>query len=426
MVVLAVFGAGACTQTTNAPSAPPPTSTIAPDHTAAGHAEIDHVCVSIRLLREHILVGRRGEGIELDLGGGACEPPGSGISDMSAAFAPSKDIGDAIEAESCPEFQARIARLWASRQHTRHGSDAESGVRAGPFTITDSSDLFELQSPEGRQAAAEWISQTLSAVRPCWDNFRQDHTHHVVDLLYGDLRKSAPAAIDAAVTQARQHEYQLLHALSPEEQARQEEDQQLRIATKGGATISEDQRRQARAGGRPWIAIEGFTVDRVDRASNGPGISIDFKARIKNVGSAPTAEILTNVDWISFVHIGEHSWAQRRINACDKAAEFGKILPGRIERVVKPGEEISLDVSTSDLGPFYPNDIVYGDSESDYLVAVGCLSYSLSSPELRGSTTFAYVIGKKVKGKFVRFSRGDGVVLGKNLKWLSLHQDYEQ
>jgi len=302
-----------------------------------------------------------------------------------------------------------------------------SGVQAGVFTINDMSDLFDLQTPEGRRAAARWMSETLTAVRPCWDNARDDRTHYVVDLLYDDLRKDDQAAIDAAAAQDRWHHHWQLHALSPEAQARRDEDDQLHAATAGPQTVSADQGRQLRAGGRPWIAIESFTVDRIEREPNGPHMSVDFKARIRNVGAAPTAEISTDVDVMSFTDVHEHTWSQRRINACEAARDSGKYEPNRIERALAPGEEVSLGLSNSNRDVFLGNNnIVYGDDESDYMVAIGCISYSLGSSDQRGTATFAYVFGKKANGNLLRIGRKDGVMLGKTLKWLSLHQDYEQ
>jgi hypothetical protein len=420
MAALAIFADDdACAQAANAT---PPT---APDQTAPDQQNTVQECIMIRELHEKIVVGRSGKGIVLWLGGGACDLPGSsGISDLSAGFATNGGMEDIIEEENCPAFQTRINKLWAARQHTQHGYGTIPGVRAGPFTITDSSDLFDLKSPEGRRAAARWINQTLAAVRPCWDTVRDDRTHYVVDLLYGDLRRSAPAAIDAAIAQDQRQEYRRLHALSPEAQARRDEDRQLKAAVGEREADSEGRRRQMRTGARPWIAIEGVAMDRVERESNGPDISVALRARIKNAGSAPTVSLWTHLDLISFVHLDEHSWAQRRLNVCNELMDSGPFQT-RVDHAIEPGETFSLKV-TENRGAFYPNDTVYGDSESDYLAVVGCVKYSFGYPEQRASSTFAYVVGRRINGKLVRFTRGDGVMFAKDLRWLSLHQDYEQ
>ena len=396
-------------QTTNA------TTPTASDHSAPDPLAIGQVCITIRELHETITVGRGGKGIDIELGGGACERPGSRISDLSAGFSTNGGMEDIVEGENCPAFQTRIDKLWAARAHVQHGYGTITGVRAGPFTITDASDLFQLQSPEGRRAAARWIMQTLVAVRPCWDTIREDRTHYVVDLLYSDLRRSAPAAIDAAIAQDRRQEQRQLHALSPEAQAQRDEDRQLHAAIAGRQTVS-----------RPWIAIKGIAINRVEVENNGPGVRVDIATKIKNVGSAPTYQIVSNIDLIGFARIAGQPWPQRMFNSCDKANRFGKYGPGKVEHIVKPGEDVPIDTSVNEGTAFWPWNLAYDGA--DFLVAIGCVSYSLypGPDDVRGASTFAYVIGRKVNGKFVPFNRGDGVVLGKSLRWLSLHQDYEQ
>jgi hypothetical protein len=255
-----VVNGGARAQTTNA-TQPTASDPAAPDEVGAGQ-----LCIAIREIHEQILVGRGGKGIGIELGGGACAPPGSGISDISVGFATPGGMEDFAE---CPAFQTRIAKLWAARPHTRHGYGTIPAVRAGPFSITDSSDLFQLQSPEGRRAAARWINQTLAAARPCWNKVRQDQTHYVIDLLYSDLRRSAPAAIDAAFAQDQRQEYRQLHALSPEAQAGLDENRQLRYLTSSRDHVSATLRERDRTAGRPWIDLKDFSVYKVDVASNG-------------------------------------------------------------------------------------------------------------------------------------------------------------
>jgi hypothetical protein len=144
-------------------------------------------CIAIALIRERVSVGRGRNKIELTLFGGACEPPGSGISALSASFATEDSNNDTVLADTCPAYRSQIDKLWSGREHLRRSSNVRP-VQAGPFLIADQSDLFELQNENGRRAAARWIRQTLSAIRPCWNNFRSDQTRSVVDRLYGMLR----------------------------------------------------------------------------------------------------------------------------------------------------------------------------------------------------------------------------------------------
>lgn len=179
-VLLIIVSAPASAQTVNSQSASS-SDQVAPDEGT--------ICVSSRVLYERISIGRGPTKIEVSLGGGACEPPGSGISDLAAKFAARNSMGDYVEADSCPIYRDRIARLWLARKHNPHGR--RIAVRAGQFFITDRKDLFELKSANGKKAAAQWIRRTLAAVRPCWNNFRDDHTRYVVDSLYASLRMAA-------------------------------------------------------------------------------------------------------------------------------------------------------------------------------------------------------------------------------------------
>jgi hypothetical protein len=409
-----VVDGGARAQTTVA-TQPTVSHPAAPDQ-----VEVGQVCIAIREIHEEILVGRRGKGIEIELGGGACEPPGSGISDISVGFATPGGMEDFAE---CPAFQTRITKLWAARPHTRRGYGTIPIVRAGPFTVTDSSDLFQLQSPEGRRAAARWINQTLAAVRPCWNKVRQDQTHYVADLLDSDLRRSAPAAIDAAVSQDRRQEYKALHALSPEAQAERDENQQLKAATRGRKTAAADQPELTRIARRPWIEIPGITVNKFDLPSNGQQVRVDITTTLKNVGSTPTSDVLLYIDLMSFSHIQDMTPARVRINSCYHAKENdGEAY--RVERTLEPQEEVPVDAHIGTLDAFWPWNLAYNGA--DFVVAVGCVSYSLGADNARGTSAFAYVIGKKVHRKLVPLAEGDGVVIGNRLSWLRLHQDYEQ
>ena len=126
VAALAIFSGGdACAQATNG---------VPPDHAAPDQPQIVVECIAIRELHEKIIVGRRGKGIILWLGGGACNAPGSsGISDLSAGFATDGGMEDVVEGENCPAFQKRINKLWAARQHTQHGYGTIPDVRAGPL-----------------------------------------------------------------------------------------------------------------------------------------------------------------------------------------------------------------------------------------------------------------------------------------------------
>ena len=180
-VLLAFAGASASAQTANSRSASP-SDRVAPDE--------GMICVMSRRVYERISIGRGPKKIEVSLGGGACEAAGSGISDLAAKFAARDSMGDVVEADSCPIYRDRIARLWLARKHNPHSR--RISVRAGQFVITDRKDLFELKSVNGKKAAAQWIRQTLAEVRPCLNNFRDDHTRYVIDSLYASLKMAHP------------------------------------------------------------------------------------------------------------------------------------------------------------------------------------------------------------------------------------------
>jgi len=81
-------------------------------------------------------------------------------------------------------------------------------------------------------------------------------------------------------------------------------------------------------------------------------------------------------------------------------------------------------VGTERTDAFWPWNSAYNGA--DFLVAIGCVKYSLGGESARGTSAFAYVIGKKVSGKLAPLGEGDGVVTTEHLSSLRLHQDYEQ
>ena len=83
-----------------------------------------------------------------------------------------------------------------------------------------------------------------------------------------------------------------------------------------------------------------------------------------------------------------------------------------------------IDVGTERTDAFSPWNSAYNGA--DFLVAIGCVNYSSGPQNVRGTSAFAYVIGKKVNGKLAPLGEGDGVVTAEHLSWLRLHQDYEQ
>jgi hypothetical protein len=158
-------------------SAPSPTSS---DLTPPG----EQICMTVRRVREKIMVGRGSKKIEITLGGGVCESPLLGISDLTLNYAARDGVGDVVEAADCPAYRDQITKLFLSSQHRSRGIGE---VHAGPFQIAGMSKFFDLQSVNGRKWAAQWIRDTLVAVRPCWNNFRQDQTLYVVGDLYPAL-----------------------------------------------------------------------------------------------------------------------------------------------------------------------------------------------------------------------------------------------
>lgn len=174
--VLASFAIIAAT-TAKAADGQPPTIEAAPSDAD------DQICISARFTHQTIMLGRGRQQVELSLGGGACEPPGSGISDLVVRLPADNSPSDVVLARTCPAFQAQITKLWAARRHSRSPRQFRA-VPAGPFLFSGRSDLFGLGNQSRRSEAVRWVRQTLADVRPCWNNFRQDQTLFVVDRLY--------------------------------------------------------------------------------------------------------------------------------------------------------------------------------------------------------------------------------------------------
>lgn len=158
-----------------------------PSNQATSPPFADEICISSRIPREKIMVGQGPQKIELTLGGGHCEPPGSHISDLIATFPGNDHLGDVVKAHNCPAFKERIDGLWSRKNSHIPGNHSKLEVQAGSFSIQDTSDLFELTSNKGRAAAARWIREMLFAVRPCWNSIRNDRTWEVVNDLYKTL-----------------------------------------------------------------------------------------------------------------------------------------------------------------------------------------------------------------------------------------------
>jgi len=178
LAALAAIALLAATDSGEPPRSAP--SSTSSDPTSPG----EQICISVRRVREKITVGRGSKKMEITLGGGVCESPLLGISDLTLDYAARDGMGDAVEAADCPAYRDQITKLFLSSQHR---SRAIGAVRAGPFQIAGMSKFFDLQSVNGRKWAAQWIRETLVAVRPCWNNFRQDQTLYVVGDLYPAL-----------------------------------------------------------------------------------------------------------------------------------------------------------------------------------------------------------------------------------------------
>lgn len=150
----------------------------------------NQICIAARRTVQTISIGRGRNRIEVSLGGGACEPPGSGISDLWARFPADDSKLDAVLAKTCPAFQIEVSKLWSARPRRTRLLHPVNDVRVGPFVVAGRTDLFDLESARGRRAAAQWIRRMLAEVQPCWNNFREDRTREVVQRLYATLTMS--------------------------------------------------------------------------------------------------------------------------------------------------------------------------------------------------------------------------------------------
>jgi len=150
-------------------------------------------CVAIAVPHGTIAVGRGVRRIEIRLIGGACEPPGSGISALFAIY-PAADNSplDVVSSRDCPSYQAKIDELWSAKPYHVRSRSTLANIQVGPFAIVDTGDLFELKSSQGKRAAQIWLREMLMAVRPCWNTIRDDQTRSVVDDLYKRLSITFP------------------------------------------------------------------------------------------------------------------------------------------------------------------------------------------------------------------------------------------
>ncbi|MCW2362763.1 MULTISPECIES: hypothetical protein [Sphingobium] len=152
----------------------------------AGSENSEQICVSILVIEETLTVGRGPDQLKITMGRGACEPKEPGVSSLHVSSAIAEEGSDAVIGEFCPVFLTKIEQLWAGRaQHQNGGMNKH--VQTGPFRISGQSDLFSLHSSAGRREAIRWLKETLNAVRPCWNNFRDDRSLGAAVRLYDKL-----------------------------------------------------------------------------------------------------------------------------------------------------------------------------------------------------------------------------------------------
>ena len=179
IVNLVSAGAPAVAQATGAPSPPAPVPVMP-------SAEGDEViCLSSRHQVESITFGHGPKRIEITLGGGTCEPPGLGISDLWVRYPAEDQKLDVVSTRDCPALRQQVAILRLVEAQRLYGKTRN--IRAGLFVIDGGSGLFELRRKSGRVKAVHWVRQTLAAVRPCWNTVRNDRSRAVVDSLYRGL-----------------------------------------------------------------------------------------------------------------------------------------------------------------------------------------------------------------------------------------------
>ena len=159
----------------------------------------EQVCLAIGVSHGTIFVDDGGQRIELALVGGPssgpCSSGPSGIESLLVSYSEKPDAGsDVVLSEDCPSFEAQIDALWSKKAIHLRLDDLPSEVEIGPFAVSDTDDLFDLDSSSGRRGADRWIRETLGAVRSCWNTVRADTSYSVVDDLYQRLSIKLPTA----------------------------------------------------------------------------------------------------------------------------------------------------------------------------------------------------------------------------------------
>jgi hypothetical protein len=145
------------------------------------------ICVTpIRVLGVATL-GSGQRSLEITLGQGVCPASDPGISELGLRYSNDDVSGDAVSAEHCPALAERSALL--HRLPPRRSNLAQART-AGRYRIAGMTQFFEMRTVAGRRAAARWLTGTLYAVRPCWNNFRQDREQKATGDLYRRLARS--------------------------------------------------------------------------------------------------------------------------------------------------------------------------------------------------------------------------------------------
>jgi hypothetical protein len=188
MVALPSFAAAhALVQPTNPPASPSPIKA------QPGGEQDKEICLPDRAKRVIITVGRGRRRIEMSLGGGVYDDGRCGGNEIIDLFAsPRMNLGlaDVVEARSCPAYRRQLVKLPSERWRHPRPVATFAAISVGPFVIADRSHLFNLASQNDRRAAVRWLRQTLAAVKPCWNNFREDRKRRVVGRLYAALGMS--------------------------------------------------------------------------------------------------------------------------------------------------------------------------------------------------------------------------------------------
>jgi len=152
-------------------------------NSSSSQAPLDEqICMSSRHTLEKVTLGRGRKHFEITLGGGACEPAGSGISDLWIRRSDDNDALDVVQASDCPAFKEQVAKIWAARPYSKETT--QKYVSLGPFTFHGASYLFDLRNKIGQREAVKWLRQTFSLVEPCWNTIRNDRSRRVAPSLY--------------------------------------------------------------------------------------------------------------------------------------------------------------------------------------------------------------------------------------------------